>query len=83
MSVQSVFFMKNYWHDFIQLTVADNDKDNDEDTTEMYSVFCLTVHFLECLYDPYFVWRKRLKGFVLVLGSYHCRHIQYVSMPIT
>ena len=24
----------------------------------------LTVHFFECLYDPYFVWRKRLKGLV-------------------
>ncbi|XP_078323505.1 neurobeachin-like protein 1 isoform X4 [Crassostrea virginica] len=25
----------------------------------------LTVHFFECLYDPYFVWRKRLKGWVV------------------
>ena len=22
----------------------------------------LVFHFLECLYDPYFIWRKRLKG---------------------
>jgi hypothetical protein len=21
-----------------------------------------TIHFLECMYDPYFVWRKRLQG---------------------
>ena len=25
-----------------------------------------SLHFLECLYDPYFVWRKRLRGWVAV-----------------
>ncbi|KAK0040263.1 neurobeachin-like protein 1, partial [Biomphalaria pfeifferi] len=25
----------------------------------------LVLHFLECLYDPYFVWRKRLKGWTV------------------
>ncbi|XP_059178496.1 neurobeachin-like protein 1 [Physella acuta] len=25
----------------------------------------IVLHFFECLYDPYFVWRKRLKGWIV------------------
>jgi len=30
---------------------------------ELYGTFLKTaLHLFECLYDPYFIWRKRLLG---------------------
>ncbi|XP_012936084.1 neurobeachin-like protein 1 [Aplysia californica] len=29
------------------------------------------IHFLECLYDPYFVWRRRLKGWDVDVSHQH------------
>ncbi|KAK3083537.1 hypothetical protein FSP39_025014, partial [Pinctada imbricata] len=46
----------------LQQITEDNSEKNHSD---LYSLFCMAVHFLECLYDPYFVWRKRLKGWTV------------------
>ncbi|XP_061165431.1 neurobeachin-like protein 1 isoform X2 [Saccostrea echinata] len=38
---------------------------NDLQEVQVKEFLKLLVHFFECLYDPYFVWRKRLKSWVV------------------
>ncbi|KAK2169991.1 hypothetical protein LSH36_5g09019 [Paralvinella palmiformis] len=35
---------------------------DDEDTGHLMSFVRHALHFMECLYDPYFLWRKHLRG---------------------
>ncbi|CAC5375511.1 NEBL1_2 [Mytilus coruscus] len=46
----------------IASTVISKIKDNSCDIDDICMFVKLVVHFFECLYDPYFVWRKRIKG---------------------
>lgn len=36
--------------------------DGEEESSVHKFFLKLTLHLFECLYDPYFVWRKRLLG---------------------
>ncbi|KAL4217498.1 Neurobeachin-like protein 1 [Mactra antiquata] len=39
---------------------------NDEEDRNLHILFLkLTLHFFECLYDPYFMWRKKLLGWTV------------------
>ncbi|XP_060592045.1 neurobeachin-like protein 1, partial [Ruditapes philippinarum] len=41
-----------------------------EEELQQHIIFLkLTLHFFECLYDPYFIWRKRLLGWTKKLSS--------------
>ncbi|VDI09012.1 Hypothetical predicted protein [Mytilus galloprovincialis] len=37
-------------------------KDKSCDIDDICMFVKLVIHFFECLYDPYFIWRKRIKG---------------------
>ncbi|XP_076087925.1 neurobeachin-like protein 1 isoform X3 [Mytilus galloprovincialis] len=37
-------------------------KDKSCDINDICMFVKLVIHFFECLYDPYFIWRKRIKG---------------------
>ncbi|CAH1788242.1 unnamed protein product [Owenia fusiformis] len=37
-------------------------QENSEEVTDLTCFIEYSLHFLECMYDPYFVWRKSLRG---------------------
>ncbi|XP_053386541.1 neurobeachin-like protein 1 [Mercenaria mercenaria] len=50
----------------IATTVVNKIKGNLGEDLQQHIIFVkLTLHFFECLYDPYFIWRKRLLGWTV------------------
>ncbi|XP_069107826.1 neurobeachin-like protein 1 isoform X1 [Argopecten irradians] len=53
-----------------------------EEKEELSTFVKLTVHFFECLYDPYFVWRRRIREWTVDRSRIKCRpaslHVEVV-----
>ncbi|XP_021366386.1 neurobeachin-like protein 1 isoform X2 [Mizuhopecten yessoensis] len=52
------------------------------ETEELSTFVRLTVHFFECLYDPFFVWRRRIREWTVDRSRIKCRpaslHVEVV-----
>ncbi len=46
------------------LWVAQLSQNNAEDVVQLTGFVNHACHFFECIYDPYFMWRKQLTGYV-------------------
>ena len=44
-------------------------QNNAEDVVKLTSFVNHACHFFECMYDPYFMWRKQLRGYVSLCMS--------------